>query len=197
MTAVMVEAMGLVEGAILIFLARICDVSLGTVRIVLLARGRRLEASLIGFFESFLWIIVTAQIIRHLSSPLYYVAFAGGFACGNYVGLILESKLALGNVVIRVITRQDPDILIKTLRDEGFIVTTVDAEGRDGPVMIIFAVVERKRIERFLSIVHQCSPQSFYTIEDVREAKRALPIPKGGSSRLLDFLKKVFWPKRK
>lgn len=197
MTAVMIEEMGLVGGATLIFLARICDVSLGTVRIVLLARGRRLEASLIGFFESLLWIIVTAQIIKHLASPLYYVAFAGGFACGNYVGLILESKLALGNVVIRVLTRQSPDVLIKALRDEGFVITTVNAEGRDGPIMIIFAVVERKRIEHFLSIVHQCSPQSFYTIEDVREAKRALPIPKSGSARFLDFLNRVFWPKRK
>lgn len=197
MTAVMIEAMGLIEGALLIFLARICDVSLGTVRIVLLARGRRLEASLIGFFESLLWIIVTAQIIKHLASPIYYVAFAGGFACGNYVGLVLEAKLALGNVVIRVITRQEPETLIKALRDEGFIVTTVDAQGREGPIVIIFAVVERKRIERFLSIVYQYSPQSFYTIEDVREAKKVVPISRYGDAKLLDFLRKLFGPKRK
>ncbi|KUK14575.1 MAG: DUF2179 domain-containing protein [Synergistetes bacterium] len=193
----MIGSLGVIETAILIFLARILDVSLGTIRIILLSKGHRLEASLIGFFESFLWLVVTAQIISHMENPLYYVAFAGGFACGNYVGLVLEGRLALGSVIVRVITRQDPHLLVDALRGEGFAITTVDARGKDGPVVIIFAVLERKKIKKFLKLVNQLSPQAFYTIEDVREVKVGMPVPANGGVRKVEFLKRLFWPKRK
>lgn len=193
----MLGSLGVLETAILVFLARILDVSLGTTRIILLSKGNRLEASVIGFFESLVWIVVTAQIIKHLENPIYYVAFAGGFACGNYVGLILENKLALGNVIVRVITRQEPEALIKALREEGFIITTVDAEGRDGPVVIIFAVLERKKIESFLKIVDRFSPQAFYTVEDVREVKKGVPPQENWIIKRVELFKRLFWPKRK
>ncbi len=193
----MIESLGLLEGAVLIFLARICDVSLGTIRIVLLARGHRLEASLIGFFESLIWIVVTASIIRNLTNPIFYVAFAGGFAFGNYVGLILESRIALGKAIIRVFTRQEPEALTKALREEGFIITTVNAEGRDGPIVIIFAVVSRKEVQRFLELVQKYSPQAFYTVEDVREAKKYQGSLGRSNQDLIGSLKRLLMSKRK
>lgn len=193
----MFQEIGVFEGALLIFLARICDVSLGTIRIVLLARGHRIEASLIGFFESLIWILVTASIIRNLANPVFYVAFAGGFAFGNYVGLLIEGKLALGKAIVRVFTRNEPEVLIKALRDEGFVITTVNAEGRDGPIVIIFAVVNRKDIRGFLNVVDRCSPGAFYTIEDIREAGGSRLSNVGGVGKAVELLKRLFWPKRK
>jgi uncharacterized protein YebE (UPF0316 family) len=181
----------------LIFLARICDVSLGTIRIVLLTRGLKLQASIIAFFEVLIWIIVVSQIIKHLDHPFYYITFALGFAFGNYVGLFLENKIAMGNVLIRIITRKDPEKLLKILRENGFIVTSVNAEGREGPIMVLFSVIQRKQIPKFLNLVQKNCPQAFYTIEDIREVKRYSGEIQPQRAGFLDHFKKLFLIKRK
>ncbi|WP_084222215.1 DUF2179 domain-containing protein [Thermodesulfobacterium hydrogeniphilum] len=180
-----------------IFIAKICDVSLGTIRIVLLARGLQLQASIIGFFEVLIWVIVVSHIINHLDHPFYYVTFAAGFAFGNYIGLYLENKIAMGNVLIRVMTRSEPEKLLKLLREKGFIVTSVNAEGRDGPIKILFSVVKRKQIPKFLTLVQKNCPQAFYTIEDIRDVKRyggETPPPKAD---FLGLFRRFIWIKRR
>src|SRR3989338_8300095 len=81
---------------LLIFLARVCDVSVGTVRLILLYRGRRVLAPLLGFFEVLIWLLAVRQIMFNLTNPVVFISFAAGFAAGNYVGIILEEKLAVG-----------------------------------------------------------------------------------------------------
>lgn len=161
-----------VVNVILIFLSRIVDVSLGTVRIVLISKGMRLQASILGFFEVLIWIVVVSSVLKYISSPIYYVAFAGGFACGNYVGMLIEQKLALGNVLVRIITRFEADKLVSKLREENFIITSLDAEGRDGPVKVIFGITKRKDVRQFINIVNKYNPNAFYTIEDIREIRQ-------------------------
>ncbi|MEZ0343515.1 MAG: DUF2179 domain-containing protein [Caldimicrobium sp.] len=180
----------------LIFLARLCDVSLGTLRIVLLARGLRLQASLVGFFEVLIWLLVITWVLKHLDHPFYYIAFAAGFATGNYVGGFIENKLALGNILVRVITRSEPEKLLKALRDAGFIVTSINAEGREGPIIILFSVIKRKKLSQFLSIVEEISPQAFFTIEDIREVGKCLKETKS-KTHPIDKLRNFFWLKRK
>lgn len=155
-----------------IFFSRIIDVSLGTLRIIMVSKGMRLQASILGFFEVLIWIIVVAQVIRYVSNPIYYLAFAGGFATGNYVGMILEEKIALGNVIIRVVTRFEANKLIEALRKENFIITSVDGEGKEGPVKIIFAIIKRKNTKKFISIVNKYNPNAFYTIENVASVSK-------------------------
>ena len=181
----------------LIFIARVCDVSLGTIRIALLARGLKLQASIIGFFEVLIWIVVISQIIKHLDHPFYYVAFASGFAFGNYVGLYLENKLAMGNVLIRVITRKEPEKLLNILRENGFIVTSVNAEGKEGPIMVLFSVIKRKQIPKFLTLVQKNCPQAFYTIEDIREVRKYNEEIQPHKANFFNIFKKFFWIKRK
>jgi uncharacterized protein YebE (UPF0316 family) len=153
---------------ILIFMARIVDVSIGTVRVISIARGMRGLAPLLGFFEVLVWILVIGQIMRNLTNPLCYLAYASGFATGNFVGMVIESKLALGSVLIRVITRMDATDLIQLLRLENYHVTVVDAEGRDGKVKILFMLVSRQDIPHVVEIIQLQNPNAFYSIEDVR-----------------------------
>ena len=153
---------------VLIFLARICDVSIGTVRIMLLARGKRFLAPLLGFFEMLVWLLAVRQVIFNLANWECYFAFAAGFAAGNYVGVYIEEKLAMGIQVIRIITQKDAGGLIKSLREGGYGATVVDAQGAKGDVNLIFTIVNRRDQIKVIELVKQFNPKAFYSVEDVR-----------------------------
>jgi uncharacterized protein YebE (UPF0316 family) len=166
-----------------IFLARICDVSLDTLRIIYVSRGLKLLAALIGFFEVLIWLIAISQIISNLSNPVLYIAYACGFAMGNYIGILIEEKMAIGTVVIRIITQKDATQLIEVLKTDGYGVTHADAQGALGPVKIIFTIVKRKDISSVLEIIRKFNPQAFYTIEDIRSVRQGVfPIAKKPTS---------------
>lgn len=168
------EIFKLVILTIVIFLARICDVSLSTLRIIYTSRGIRFLAPIIGFFEVLIWLIAMTQIISNLTNPILYIAYAGGFAMGNFIGILIEEKMAIGTVVIRIITQREALSLIKNLKDSGYGVTHVDAQGAMGPVEIIFTIVKRKDIHAVLEIVRQCNPLAFFTVEDVRSVRKGV-----------------------
>jgi uncharacterized protein YebE (UPF0316 family) len=144
---------------VLIVLARICDVTIGTLRIIVLSRGHKYLAPLLGFFEVLIWITVTAKIMQNLHNPVCYVAYAGGFALGNLVGIIVEHRLAMGKVVIRIITGQDATELIGTLRDKGYGVTSIPAQGSTGLVQLIFSVIKRSDLDEVVEIVKKVQPK--------------------------------------
>jgi len=165
----------------LIFMARICDVTLDTLRIIYVSRGMKFAAPMIGFFEVLIWLMAISQIFQNLSNPVCYVAYAGGFAMGNFIGIILEEKMAIGTVVIRIITQKEALPLIEVLKTNRYGVTHVDAQGVMGPVKIIFTIVKRKDIDRVLEIVRTCNPMAFFTIEDVRSVRKGV-FPLAGTS---------------
>jgi len=156
---------------LLIASARICDVTLDTLRIIFVSRGMKLLAPLTGFFSVLIWLVAITQIFNNLTRPIYYFAYAGGFAMGNLVGILIEEKVAIGTVVIRIITQKDAAELLDFLKDRGFGVTQVNARGAMGPVKIIFTIIKRKEIEKVLQIIRQLNLPAFYTIEDVRSVK--------------------------
>jgi len=153
---------------ILIALARVCDVTLGTLRILMLSRGHKYLAPFLGFFEVLIWIIVMAKIMQNLNNVPCYIAYAGGFAIGNMIGIIIEERLAIGTLVIRIITKQDASQLIDGLRDAGHGVTSIPAQGSMGLVHLIFSVIKRSDLEEVTEIISKFNPKSFYSIEDVR-----------------------------
>jgi uncharacterized protein YebE (UPF0316 family) len=157
-----------------IFGARVLDVSLQTMRVIFVSKGLKYAAPLIGFFEVLIWILAIMQIMRNTTNSILYIAYAGGFALGTFVGIQLEQKLSIGMVGIRVITRRDATKLIKLLRSEHVGVTVVDAEGPDGPVKIIYSVINRHDLERVISDIKQFNPHAFYDIEDVRFATKGI-----------------------
>jgi uncharacterized protein YebE (UPF0316 family) len=151
-----------------IFSARVFDVSLQTMRVIFVAKGFKHVAPLIGFFEILVWILAIGQIMQNLTNPILYIAYAGGFALGTFVGMVLENKVAVGKVGIRIITRKDAGILVNLLRNEHVGVTVVDADGPHGPVKIIYSIICRQDIHRVVEDIKRFNPHAFYTIEDVR-----------------------------
>lgn len=167
---------------LLIFLARICDVSINTIRIIYMLGGRRLTATLLGFFEAFIWLLVIREIFKHLDNWLCYVAYPAGFACGIFVGMIIEEKIAYGKVIVRIITRKDVTELIQYFNTQHFRFTKVNAEGPDGNETLVFTVLERERLDDLLNKLKELIPTAFYTIEKVKAAAEsgALPEERGG-----------------
>jgi uncharacterized protein YebE (UPF0316 family) len=162
---------------VLIFLARILDVSIGTLRIIFVAKGLKYFAAFLGFFESLIWLIAVTQVMKNLNSWETYIAFALGFAAGNYVGVALEERIALGNLLIRVITQREADELVSVLWNEGYGVTSVDARGESGPVKLIFSITKRKNLAKIIAIIKKYNPNAFYTIEDMRYVNQTYPLP--------------------
>ncbi len=153
---------------LLICIARIIDVSLGTLRIIYVSRGMKFLAPVLGFFEILIWLIAFGQILQNLSNVTNYIAFALGFAVGNYLGILIEHRLAMGKVVVRVITGRNAADLITFLRSEGLSVTVVDAEGTNGPVNLLFTVINRSQLPVVTDHIKRFNPRAFYTVEDVR-----------------------------
>jgi len=153
---------------IIIFFARIVDVSLGTLRIIYVSRSMKGIAAILGFFEVLIWIIVVTQIMQNLNNVMNYVAFAAGFASGNYIGIIIENKLKIGTLIYRIITRKDASKLIEYLRDAGYGVTSLDAQGGFGAVKIVFTVVKRKNWRHVQGIIETFVPKAFYSVEEVK-----------------------------
>jgi uncharacterized protein YebE (UPF0316 family) len=151
-----------------IFFARILDVSIGTLRIMFISKGYKGKASLLGFIEVLIWIIIVAQIFQNLDNWLNYVAFAGGFAAGNYIGMLIEERMKMGIQIFRIITNKDTEVLFDKLKEADFRVTLVDGEGKHGPVKIIFTVAPRKRWQELTEMIKLYAPNSFYSVEDVR-----------------------------
>lgn len=166
-----------------IFVARIADVSLGTLRIMFVAKGMKRIAPIIGFFEVFIWVLAISRIFQDLENWVAYIAYAGGFATGNYLGMLLEERLALGHEMIRVITKSEAESLVQTLKVDGFGVTYIKATGVDGAVGVVYVIVKRSMVKDVLKLINNYNPNAFYTIEEIKYVNKAvfheilLPLP--------------------
>ena len=174
------DTLALISIPFLVFLARILDVSVGTLRIIFVSKGFKNYAALLGFFESLVWILAVSQVMKHMDNWVTYAAFALGFAVGNYVGMLIEERIAIGNQIIRIITRHDATELVDYLREHGHGVTSIDADGDGGPVKLLFTVARRRKLETIISIIKQFNPTAFYPTEDVRFVKETFVPPVAG-----------------
>ncbi|MCF7955229.1 MAG: DUF2179 domain-containing protein [Phycisphaerae bacterium] len=165
----------------LIFLARIADVSIGTIRLIFVSRGLKYLAPLVGFLEVLIWLLAIGQIMNNLSNPVCYIAYAGGFAMGNFIGMWIAEKLSLGVVLIRVITNKDATELINCLKSDEYGVTCVEGRGRIGKVQVVFTIVPRCEVKSVINLVKTFNPKAFYTIEEVGFVEKGLLAPKGAN----------------
>ena len=154
---------------VLIFFAELVVVTLFTLRIIFIARGKKILAPIVGFFEITIWLFAIGQVMQNLNDPVCFMGFAGGFTLGNYLGMLTEKWLALGTVVVRTITRRDAAPLVQHLQEAHFGVTTLDAAGARGPVKMVFTVVRRKELDGVLGIVRRFDPQAFYSVDEIQE----------------------------
>jgi len=159
---------------LIIFFARICDVSLGTLRIVFVSKGKKNIAPVLGFFEVFIWIVVISEILKNVDGLIGYLAYAGGYAAGNFIGMFIEERLALGSQLIQVFSSKDIAPLQKQLYEAGFGTTIVEGDGSAGKTNILYTVINRKTFNRAEKILKDFDPFIFYVIEDVRLVKSGI-----------------------
>ncbi|GAB2476483.1 MAG: DUF2179 domain-containing protein [Cytophagales bacterium] len=153
---------------LLIFFARIGDVSINTLRIMFMMNGKKSIVPVLGFFEAMIWLLAIGQIFQNVNNPFSYIAYAGGFAMGTYVGMTLDEKLALGRVLVRVITPHPIPKLMDFMKEKNYRFTSVGAEGRYGKVTLLFTVMKRDQLQTFIGMVKECDERAFYTIESVK-----------------------------
>lgn len=177
----------------LVFIARVCDVTLGTIRVIFVSKGLKYLAPVVGFFEVLIWLLAIGQIMKNLSNPACYIAYAGGFAMGNYVGIVIAERLSLGVSLLRVITQKDAVDLVRSLNSAEYGVTSVDGRGAHGRVSIIFTVVPKKEITKVVELVKRFNPKAFYTIEEVGFVEQGVfPIRRSWRNETFEFLFRPF-----
>ena len=159
---------------IVIFFGRICDVTLGTLRIIFISKGERKKAPVVGFFEVLIWVFIISQIFAHANSIIAYVAFAGGYACGNFIGMLVENKIAFGFVMLRVYTKKEGQQLSQALHQNNFGSTCVKGKGAISKVDIIETVITRKAQQQVRAIIDDFDPDAFYVIEDIRSKQKGI-----------------------
>ena len=159
---------------LLIFIARICDVTLGTIRIIFVSKGYRNLAPLVGFFEVLIWVIVISQLLSKFGSWVCYITYAGGFAAGNFVGMIIEERIAIGMLLVRITTPKDGHEVLALLNGMGFGATLTFGEGSTGNVSVVQSIVSRKSIKEIQLALGKYDPNLFYSIEDVRSVTHGI-----------------------
>ena len=155
---------------LVIFAAEMCVVTLGTLRIIFVARGQKILAPALGFFEVLIWLFAISQIMQNLSNWECFIAFALGFTLGNYLGIIIEKQLAMGTVNVRIITHRDAGDLIGQLRSANFGVTSIEGYGATGKVQIVMTVVKRKQLPVVIALIETHHPNAFYAVEELQSA---------------------------
>jgi len=153
---------------LLIFVARIGDVSMNTLRIMFMMNGKKSIVPLLGFFEALIWLLAIGQIFQNVGNPISFLAHAGGVSTGNFFGVTLEEKLAIGRVLVRVITPEPHPDLLEFMKEKNYRFTNVGGEGRFGKVNLLFTVMKRDTLHEFIAKVKEVDEKAFYTIESVK-----------------------------
>ena len=167
--SIYVDVLTFVIIPLLIFFARVMDVSIGTVRLIFISRGFKLLAPFLGFFEVLIWLLAIQQLFNNLTSPIAYVAYAAGFATGTLVGMMIEERISLGTVMVRVLAK-DVKKLMNDLEQISIRVSSINERSMDGKMTVLLAIIRRQDLPSVISVIKKHNPYSFYSIEDVRFA---------------------------
>jgi uncharacterized protein YebE (UPF0316 family) len=179
---------------LVIFLAETCVVTISTVRIISVSRGRKVLASVLGTFEITIWLFAIGKVMQNLNDWTCFVAFAAGFTIGNFLGVMLEARLAIGNLVVRVITHRNGGEIVEALKAAEYGVTSIDAQGATGAVRVILTVIPRKELANVVALIKACDPKVFYSVDDLQAATAGIaPGPRVSPRKLLPSF---FWQAR-
>jgi uncharacterized protein YebE (UPF0316 family) len=159
-------------GAGLIFLLRVLDMSLDTLRVLVVMRGRKGIAWVLGFFQALIFVLAISSVLKNLDNPLNIIGYAAGFATGNVVGMWIEERLAIGHIHLSVVSSRFGAAIAERMRADGFAVTEIPARGKDGMVTLLNISVLRKNVSQVHGLVNQVDPSAFITAEDVRPVRR-------------------------
>ncbi len=159
-------------GALLIFFLRVGDMSLDTLRMLFVVRGKKPIAWVLGFCQSVIFVVAITSVLSNLKNPLNIIGYAAGFATGNVVGMLIEERLAIGHLLMTVISSRRGTAIAECLREQGYAVTEIPARGKDGMVSILNCSVLRKNAERVRQLVMNADTEAFITADDIRPVRR-------------------------
>jgi uncharacterized protein YebE (UPF0316 family) len=157
-----------------IFFLRVCDMSLDTLRVLVVMRGRKFLVWVLGFFQAAIFVLAITSVLKNLDNLLNVLGYAAGFATGNVVGMWIEERLAIGHVQLSIVSSNLGSAIAEKLRQSGYAVTEIPARGRDGMVTLLSCSVLRKNVDRVHAVIKGIDPSSFITSEDVRPVRRGL-----------------------
>ncbi|WP_425446380.1 DUF2179 domain-containing protein [Dethiothermospora halolimnae] len=163
--------MSIFLGYLFIFISRVMDVTLGTLRMLMVVQGQKIYASIIGFFEVGIYILALGKVVNSLDNPGNLLAYALGFASGNYIGIYIEEKVAMGDSFVQVITKSDAYDVVNTLRDKGFGVTVTEGHGREGKRNILNMTVKRRNLKKLHNVIDQMDSDAFITVSNTRRIR--------------------------
>ena len=165
--------MNILIAALSIFLLRLLDQTLGTLRILYVNKGKPLFGAILGFIESAIWIVAISQVIQDLNDPFLIFGYALGFAAGTIMGSYIENTIAIGDIVVRIFAPKGSDSMkvAEALRNNGFGVTIINGEGMQGEVTIAWCVTPRKRLKEVMKIVSVITPDAYVTTEPTNPTK--------------------------
>ena len=152
-------------GALLIMCMRICDVTLDTIRLILVVQGRKYKAGLVGFFEVLIWVFAIRYVMQHMNVLLNLFGYATGFALGNIIGITIEQKIGLGFVQLNIISRHFTDQIATALRKSKFGVTILPGEGGTGGVSIMVVILARKLQGKVIDLIESIDKEAFITVQ--------------------------------
>lgn len=164
--------MEMIVGGLLIFLARLVNVSMATVRTLLGMRGQKGLSTAIGFFESLIFILAISQVLQDVGNVWNVLGYCGGFAAGTLVGLVIEEKLAMGYAIVRAISQDYGAEIASALREAGYGVTEMAGEGLAGRVHVVTTVVKRRNIPAIMALVSGVDEAAFVTVDDANRVYR-------------------------
>ncbi len=158
--------------AAFIILARITDVSIGTIRIIMVVRSYRLLAACLGFCEVFIWITAVSGVLTNITI-LNILAYCIGFASGNMVGVMIDQKMGIGRQLAIIISRGRVHSVAFALRLAGYVVTEIPAYGREGEVALCLTVISRRKTQEVIRIARTVDENAFISVNDVRHSSNA------------------------
>jgi len=172
---------------LLIFFARVCDMSLDTIRVIFMSKSIQYLPAIIGFFEVIIYLVAIGQVMNNLTNAVCYIAYGAGFATGTFVGMMIEERLSLGLMSVRIITKEDPTELMQFLRSRNYGVTSIDGEGGTGKVKMVFTIIKRQDLKHVIGIIKDFHPNAFYSVEEVKSVAEGV-FPARNSHRLFRWL---------
>lgn len=155
-------------GYFIIFISRVVDVTMSTVRTLMVVQGRKVQAAIIGFFEVGIYVTALGSVVKDLDNPFKLLVYCLGFATGNFVGITIENKIALGNLSAQIILRDTENReLVNALRENGFGVTIIQGEGINGPKEVLTVALNRKDLESLKKLVYEFEEKAFITVSNI------------------------------
>lgn len=156
---------------IIIFFAKIIEVSFSTIRLVYINKGERVKGAILGFVEIMIWLVVVSSVLNNITEdPIKVFIYAAAFSLGNYLGVTIESKIAVGLASIQVVVdKKDGEILADALRDQGYGVTIIEGKGKSESIKnLLFIQLKRKKIPAAIKLIKEYNPEAYITINDIK-----------------------------